>query len=96
MLHLKIITVTFYTKILTIVIKQKITMEWRFTQAVISEKMMADAAAEEISAVKRSIGSTTGRAAIIHYANQPARPLWLLRRRPNFTSSYSGVYACLA
>ena len=60
MLHLKIITVTFYTKILTIVIKQKITMEWRFTQAVISEKMMADAAAEEISAVKRSIGSTAG------------------------------------
>ena len=27
MLHLKIITVTFYTKILTIVIKQKITMD---------------------------------------------------------------------
>ena len=48
MLHLKIITVTFYTKILTIVIKQKITMEWRFTQAVISEKMTSDAAAEEI------------------------------------------------
>ena len=62
MLHLKIITVTFYTKILTIVIKQKITMEWRFTQAVISEKMMADAAAGDIldSAVKRSTGSTTG------------------------------------
>ena len=29
-------------------------------------------------------------APIRHYANQPARPLWLLRRRPNFTSTYCG------
>ena len=26
-----------------------------------------------------------GRAAIRHYANQPARPIWVLRQRPNFT-----------
>ena len=31
-----------------------------------------------------------------HYANQPARPLCLLRRRLNFTSTYRGVNACLA
>ena len=31
-----------------------------------------------------------------HYANQPARPLWLLCRGPNFTSTYHGVNACLA
>ena len=31
-----------------------------------------------------------------HYANQPVRPLWLLRRRPNFTSTYCGVNARLA
>ena len=28
-----------------------------------------------------------GRAAIRHYANQPARPLWLLCLRPNYTST---------
>ena len=37
-----------------------------------------------------------GRAAIRHHANQPARSFWLLRRRPNFTSSYRGVNARLA
>ena len=37
-----------------------------------------------------------GRAAIRHYANQTARPLRPLRRRPNFTYSYSGVNARLA
>ena len=31
-----------------------------------------------------------GRAAIRHYANQPTSPLWLLRWRPNFTSTYRG------
>ena len=31
-----------------------------------------------------------------HYANQPSRPLRLLRQRPNFTSTYRGVKACLA
>ena len=30
------------------------------------------------------------------YANQPARPLWLLRQRPNFTSIYRGVNSRLA
>ena len=34
-----------------------------------------------------------GWVAIRHYANQPARPLWLLRRRPNFMSTYRGVNA---
>ena len=34
-----------------------------------------------------------GRAAIRHYANQPAHPLWLLHWRPNFTSTYRGVNA---
>ena len=29
-----------------------------------------------------------GGAAIRHYANQPARPLWPLRRCPNFMSTY--------
>ena len=29
-----------------------------------------------------------GRAAIRHFANLPARPLWPLRRRPNFTSTF--------
>ena len=29
--------------------------------------------------------------AIKHYANQPARPLWLLRLCPNFMSTYRGV-----
>ena len=37
-----------------------------------------------------------GRAAIRHYANQPARPLWPLRRGPNFTLRDRGVYARLA
>ena len=40
-----------------------------------------------------------GRAAIRqirHYANQPARPLWLLRRGPNFTLRDRGVNARLA
>ena len=37
-----------------------------------------------------------GRAAIRHYANQPARPIWLLRRRPNFTSTYRRVSIRLA
>ena len=38
-----------------------------------------------------------GQAAIgRHYANQPARPLWHLCWCPNFTSTYRGVYACLA
>ena len=52
-----------------------------------------------VSAVKWSIGFTIGcnyhkgRAAIRHYANQPARLLWLLRRQPNFTSTYCGVGA---
>ena len=32
-----------------------------------------------------------GRAAIRHYANQPARPLWPLRLRPNFMSTYRGL-----
>ena len=40
--------------------------------------------------------SHKGRAAIRHYANQTPRPLWLLRRRPNFTSTCHGVNACLA
>ena len=35
-------------------------------------------------------------AALRHYANQTARPLWLLCWRPNFTSTYHGVNACLA
>ena len=45
------------------------------------------------------IGSATqisyhkGQAAIRHYANQTARPLWPLRRGPNFTSTYRGVNA---
>ena len=34
-----------------------------------------------------------GRAAIRHYANQPACPSSLLRQRPNFTSTYRGVNA---
>ena len=29
-------------------------------------------------------------------STQPARPLWLLRRRSNFTSTYRGVNICLA
>ena len=29
-----------------------------------------------------------GRAALRHYTNQTARPSWLLRRHPNFTSTY--------
>ena len=37
-----------------------------------------------------------GRAAIRHYANQPARPLWTLRRGPNFTLRDRGVNVCLA
>ena len=37
-----------------------------------------------------------GRAAIRHYANQPARPLWLLCRGPNFTLRDRGVNARLA
>ena len=37
-----------------------------------------------------------GRAAIRHYANQTARPLWPLRRGPNFTLRDRGVNACLA
>ena len=37
-----------------------------------------------------------GRTAIRHYANQPARPLRPLRRRPNFTLRDRGVNACLA
>ena len=37
-----------------------------------------------------------GRAAIRHYANQPARPLWPLRRWPNFTLRDSGFNASLA
>ena len=37
-----------------------------------------------------------GQAAIRHYANQPNRPLWLLRLRPNFTTTYRGVNVCLA
>ena len=37
-----------------------------------------------------------GRAAIRHYANQTARPLWLLHRGPNFTLRDRGVNACLA
>ena len=37
-----------------------------------------------------------GRAAIRHYANQPARPLWPLHRGPNFTLRDRGVNACLA
>ena len=36
------------------------------------------------------------RFAIRHYANQPARPLGLLCRLPNFTSTYRGVNARLA
>ena len=32
-----------------------------------------------------------GRAVIRHYANQPTRPLRLLCRQPNFTSTYRGV-----
>ena len=34
-----------------------------------------------------------GRAAIRHYANQTARPLWPLRRGPNFTLRNRGVNA---
>ena len=37
-----------------------------------------------------------GRAAIRHYANQTARPLWPLRSGPNFTLRDRGVNACLA
>ena len=37
-----------------------------------------------------------GRAAIRHYANQTAHPLWPLCRRPNFTLRDRGVNACLA
>ena len=37
-----------------------------------------------------------GRAAIRHYANQPARPLWPLRLGPNFTLRDRGVNARLA
>ena len=37
-----------------------------------------------------------GRAAIRHYSNQTARPLWLLRRGPNFTLTYRRVNAHLA
>ena len=37
-----------------------------------------------------------GGAAIRHYANQTARPLWLLRREPNFMMRDRGVNACLA
>ena len=37
-----------------------------------------------------------GRAALRHYANQPAHPLLLLRWRPNFTSTSRGVNARLA
>ena len=37
-----------------------------------------------------------GRAAIRHYANQPARPFLLLCRGPNFTLRDSGVNARLA
>ena len=44
---------------------------------------------------QREIGST-GQAAIRHYANQPARPLWPLRRGPNFTLRDRGVNAHLA
>ena len=36
------------------------------------------------------------RAAIRHYANQPARPLSLLRWHPNFMSTYRGVNTRLA
>ena len=32
-----------------------------------------------------------GRAAIRHYANQPARPLWLWCQCPNFPSTYRGL-----
>ena len=48
---------------------------------------------------RREIGSPTqlyyheGRAALRHYSNQTARPLWILRRRPNFTFAYRGVGA---
>ena len=34
------------------------------------------------------------RAAIRHYANQPARPWWLFCQRPNFTLRDCGVSAC--
>ena len=37
-----------------------------------------------------------GRAAIRHYANQTPRPLWPLRRGPNFTLRDSGVNTHLA
>ena len=37
-----------------------------------------------------------GQVAISYYDNQPTRPLWLLRQRPNFTSTYCEVNACLA
>ena len=37
-----------------------------------------------------------GRAAIRHYANQTARPLWPFRRGPNFTLRDRGVNAHLA
>ena len=37
-----------------------------------------------------------GRAAIRHYANQTARPLWPMRRGPNFTLRDRGVNAQLA
>ena len=37
-----------------------------------------------------------GRAAIRHYANQIARPLWPLHRGPNFTLRERGVNAHLA
>ena len=37
-----------------------------------------------------------GQAAERHYTNQPARPLWLLRRWLNFASTYRGVNACWA
>ena len=41
-------------------------------------------------------GHYYGRAAIRHYANQPACPLWLLRRQPIFMSTYHGVNISLA
>ena len=48
------------------------------------------------SLLKAPTSAFTFKTLLRHYANQPAHPLWLLSRRPNFTSTYRGVNAPLA
>ena len=49
----------------------------------------------ETKAIRRNYHNK-GWPALRHYANQPAHPLWPLRRRPNFTLRDRGVNASLA